>query len=77
VEIKEAVRPIRVTKVHFPGFPVEVVGVEDVHAAFLNESRPPGRIQRSVLEKSRSQGIKTRLLTTDRRTRKTSIIAAE
>jgi hypothetical protein len=29
---------------------VEVVGVEELHAAFLNESRTPGGFQRSVQE---------------------------
>jgi hypothetical protein len=33
-----------------PGFPVELVGVDELHAAFLNESRTRGRIQRSVQE---------------------------
>jgi hypothetical protein len=27
----------------FPGFPVEFVGVDELHAAFLNESRTRGR----------------------------------
>jgi len=31
-------------------FPVELVGVVEVHAAFLNESRTRGRVQRSVQE---------------------------
>jgi hypothetical protein len=31
-----------------PGFPVEIVGVGEVHAAFLNESRTRCRVQRSV-----------------------------
>jgi hypothetical protein len=33
-----------------PGFPVELVGVGEFHAAFLNESRTRGPIQRSVQE---------------------------
>jgi uncharacterized DUF497 family protein len=33
-----------------PGFPVELVGVGEVHAAFLNESRTRGHIQCSVQE---------------------------
>lgn len=32
------------------GFPVEPVGVDALHAAFLDESRPRGRIRRSVQE---------------------------
>jgi hypothetical protein len=32
------------------GFPVEFGGVGEVHAAFLNESRTRGRVQRSVQE---------------------------
>jgi hypothetical protein len=31
-------------------FPVELVGVVEVHAAFLDESRTRGRVQRSVQE---------------------------
>ncbi len=34
----------------YSGFPVELVGVGELHAAFLNESRTRGRIQRSVQE---------------------------
>jgi len=33
-----------------PGFPVELVGVDKLHAAFLNESRTRDPIQRSVQE---------------------------
>jgi hypothetical protein len=33
-----------------PGFPVELVGVGQVHAAFVNESRTRGPVQRSVQE---------------------------
>ncbi len=33
-----------------PGFPVELVGVGKVHAAFVNESRTRGPVQRSVQE---------------------------
>ncbi len=33
-----------------PGFPVELVGVGEVDAAFLNESRTRGRVQRSMQE---------------------------
>jgi len=33
-----------------PGFPVEFGGVGEVHAAFLNESRTRGRVQRSAQE---------------------------
>ena len=32
----------------FPGFPVELVGAGEVHAAFLNESRTRGSFQGSV-----------------------------
>ena len=34
----------------FPGFPVKLVGVDTLHAAFLNESRTRGRVQRNVQE---------------------------
>jgi len=42
--------PVHIAKtvVGFPGFPVEIVGVGEVHAAFLNESRTRGHFQRSV-----------------------------
>jgi hypothetical protein len=33
-----------------PGFPAELVGVSEVHAAFLNESRTRGPVQRSEQE---------------------------
>jgi hypothetical protein len=32
----------------FPEFPVVLVGVGEVHAAFLDESRTRGRVHRSV-----------------------------
>jgi hypothetical protein len=36
--------------VGFPGFPVEIVGVGELHAAFLNESRTRGPVWRHVQE---------------------------
>src|ERR1700689_1003200 len=33
-----------------PGFPVEFVGVDELHAAFLNESRTRGRVRGSLQE---------------------------
>ena len=33
-----------------PGFPVELIGTGELHAAFLNESRTRGRVQRSAQE---------------------------
>jgi hypothetical protein len=33
-----------------PGFPVEFLGVDELHAAFLNESRTLGHVRRSVQE---------------------------
>jgi hypothetical protein len=38
------------TLVGFPGFPVELVGVGGLHAAFLNESRTRGSVWRHVQE---------------------------
>ncbi len=38
------------------GFPVELAGVGALHAAFLNESRTRGRVQRSVQEIRRRAG---------------------
>jgi hypothetical protein len=38
------------TLVGFPGFPVELVGVGGLHAAFLNESRTRGPVWRHVQE---------------------------
>jgi hypothetical protein len=37
--------PVDISKamVGFPGFPVEIVGVGGLHAAFLTESRTRGR----------------------------------
>ena len=40
-EKKPQISPLR-----YPGFPVEFGGVGDLHAAFLNESRTRGHVQR-------------------------------
>ena len=42
---KPQVPPLR-----YPGFPVELGGVGELHAAFLTESRTRGRVRRSVQE---------------------------
>jgi hypothetical protein len=36
----------QVSPLRYPGFPVEFGGVADLHAAFLNESRTRGHVQR-------------------------------
>ena len=41
---------IDVTSTRFPGFPVQLGGSGALLAAFLNESRIRGRVQRSVQE---------------------------
>jgi hypothetical protein len=38
----------QISPLRYPGFPVEFGGVADLHAAFLNESRTRGHVQRCV-----------------------------
>jgi hypothetical protein len=38
----------QISPLRYPGFPVEFSGVGDLHAAFLNESRTRGHVQRYV-----------------------------
>jgi hypothetical protein len=39
---------LQIPPLRYPGFPVEFGGVGDLHAAFLNESRTRGYVQRRV-----------------------------
>jgi hypothetical protein len=39
--------PDQPQRLGFPGFPVKLVGVDTLHAAFLNESRTRGRVQQT------------------------------
>jgi hypothetical protein len=40
--------PPQVPPLRYPGFPVEIGGVGELHAAFFTESRTRGHVQRSV-----------------------------
>jgi hypothetical protein len=38
----------QISPLRYPGFPVGIGGVGELHAAFLNESRTRGHVQRCV-----------------------------
>jgi hypothetical protein len=41
--VRTGKKPPQIPPLRYPGFPVEVGGVGELHAAFLNESRTRGR----------------------------------